>query len=105
MQKTKIFHSVFFQFKDSSDSVCDAFVGDCRKYLSIQPGVLSFNAGRIVEEHRREVNMTDFHVSIHIIFESKKRHDDYQSCDDHNVFVGKNKDNWGTVRVYDAYIQ
>lgn len=105
MRKSKLFHSVFFQLKDSSDSACEAFIKDCRTYLSGQNGVLSFHAARIVEEHQREVNMRDFHVSIHIIFESKQHHDDYQGCDDHNVFVDRNKDNWGTVRVYDAYIQ
>jgi len=105
MQKTQLFHSVFFQLKDSSESATEAFINDCRTYLKDQPGILSFHTGRIVEEHQRDVNMRDFHVSLHIIFESRQHHDDYQSSEKHNIFVGRNKNNWGTVRVYDAYIQ
>lgn len=105
MKKQNIFHSVFFELKDSSEAAVENFLAECRTYLKEQPGILSFHLGRMVEEHVREVNMRDFHVSLHIIFESKKHHDDYQSSEKHNIFVDRNSGNWGTVRVYDSYIQ
>ena len=105
MRKAQLFHSVFFQLKDSSESATAAFLDDCRTYLSCLPGILLFRTGQIVEEHKREVNMRDFHISLHIVFENKKYHDAYQTAEKHNVFVDRNKDNWGTVRVYDTYIQ
>jgi len=105
MQKTQLFHSVFFQLKDSSESAIEAFINDCRTYLRDHPGILSFHIGRIVEDYQRDVSMRDFHVSLHIIFENKQSHDNYQISNKHTIFVERNKDSWSKVRDYDVYIQ
>lgn len=104
MQDGKLFHTVFFELKDSSEAAVGAFIEDCKTYLAPNPGILSFSVGRRVEDHLRDVNVLDFHVSLHILFESKKHHDNYQLAADHNTFVERNKDNWAAVRVYDSYV-
>lgn len=104
MSIAHLFHTVFFELKDSSDSAVKVFIEDCNTYLSREPGILSFSVGRRVEDHIRDVNVMDFHMSLHILFDSKPHHDDYQISADHNTFVERNKDNWAAVRVYDSYV-
>ncbi len=99
----KLFHTVFFQLKESSEKKVAEFVEDCKTYLSSHPGLLSIHVGRRAEEHERDVNMTDYHVSIHLIFGDKKSHDQYQTAEKHNEFVEKNRDNWAEVKVYDSW--
>ena len=103
MREVNLFHTVFFELNDSSEPAIVAFIEDCNAYLAGSPGILSFSVGRRVEDHLRDVNVLDFHVSLHILFESKSHHDDYQLSADHNTFVSRNKDRWAAVRVYDSY--
>jgi hypothetical protein len=50
----------------------------------------------------RGVNVQDFHVGLHVAFESRKTHDDYQVSENHLKFLAENKDNWAQVRVFDC---
>ena len=98
-------HNVFITLKDPSDAAIEKLIQDSYTYLKSLPGITQFFAGRLVEDHKRDVNMRDFHVGLHAVFSSKEYHDKYQVSENHNVFVERNKDNWTQVRVCDTYIQ
>lgn len=97
-------HNVYFLLKDQSDVAVQAFMNDCVQYLSSQAGIVSFACGALETELNREVNDRDFDVSLHIIFESRAAHDAYQTHEQHNIFVERNKDNWAAVRVFDTRV-
>ena len=69
------------------------------------PDVVFFAAGELVESHKRDVNIRDWDVSLHIVFKSKDYHDKYQKAPDHYKFIDENKDNWKSVRVFDSFIK
>ena len=81
------FHNVYFSLQDSSQEKLDALVNDCQKYLSVQDGIVSFACGVREPALDREVNDSDFDVSLHILFESRAAHDAYQADEQHHVFI------------------
>lgn len=105
MKEKKLVHNVFFTLKDPSDKEVERLIEECYKYLKDLPGIIYFSAGRLVAEHDREVNVTDFHVGLHVVFENKDHHDQYQVSEKHNIFLERNKDNWLEVLVYDTYVR
>jgi hypothetical protein len=97
-------HDVFFTLKDRSPGAREALVQACQKYLSGHPGTVFFAAGRRDEAKRRDVNDTDFDVSLHVYFESDAAHEAYQKDSRHLEFIEKMKGNWETVRVFDSWV-
>lgn len=95
-------HIVFFTLKDSSPQACEKLVAACNKYLNDHPGTVHYSAGTRAEQYQREVNDADFHVALHVIFDSTDAHDAYQVADRHKQFIEENKDNWAKVRVFDS---
>jgi hypothetical protein len=95
-------HIVYFTLKDSSPEAIEKMVDACRKYLSDHPGTVHFSAGTRAKEYQRPVNDQEFHVGLHVIFESREAHDAYQVAPRHNQFIEENKPNWAKVRVFDA---
>ncbi len=95
-------HMVYFTLKDPSPAAQDKLIADCQKYLKTATGILYFAAGPRVADLTRPVNVTDFHVGLHIIFESRKAHDDYQVSETHLRFIAENKETWSQVRVFDC---
>ena len=53
----KLMHNVFFALKDKSPEAVKALVDACKKYLTIQPGIVSFAAGGREPGLTREVNV------------------------------------------------
>ena len=100
-----LIHDVYFALNEDSDAARSKLVQDCYKYLSNHPGVVFFAAGEVVESHQRDVNVRDWQVSLHIVFESKDYHDQYQKAPDHYKFIEENQDNWKSVRVFDSCIK
>lgn len=100
----RLAHNVFFQLKDASDAKVAELVGACKKYLNVQPGIVFFAAGRLCAELDREVNDRDWHVGLHLVFDSKESHDAYQDDPTHNRFIDECKGNWAAVRVFDSYV-
>lgn len=100
----RLAHMVYFTLKEPTAANIDALVAACRKYLCVQPGIVFFGAGTLVPELDRPVNDRDWHVGLHVVFESKQHHDDYQVDPAHQQFLAENKPNWARVRVFDAYI-
>ncbi|MHC5096183.1 MAG: Dabb family protein [Planctomycetota bacterium] len=97
-------HNVYFTLKDSSQEQVDTLVAECHRYLKDHPGVVFFAAGTVSPEHDRPVNVRDFDVSLHVIFDSVAAQDAYQMAADHLTFIERNKGNWKQVRVFDSLV-
>lgn len=100
----RLTHNVFFRLKDPTPANVEALVAACRKYLNVQPGIVFFAAGPICKELAREVNDQNWDVGLHIVFDSKESHDNYQDDPTHVKFVDENKPTWAGVRVFDSYV-
>jgi len=98
----KLVHDVYFTLKDSSAESKAKLVAACKKYLAKHPGILFFAAGTLATELKREVNVLDWDVGLHIVFDSKANHDKYQEAATHLQFITENKEGWKKVRVFDT---
>jgi hypothetical protein len=98
-------HDVYFTLKDRSPAAVDALVAACKKYLTVQPGIVFFCCGKLEPELAREVNVRDFDVALHVVFTDRAAHDAYQSDDMHNRFIAEMKPNWAQVRVFDSLVE
>lgn len=95
-------HMVYFTLKDNSQPAIDGMIADCKHFLANHPGTVLFAAGTVVPDLTRDVNDRDFDVALHVVFESREAHDQYQVHERHIAFIEKNKANWAKVRVFDA---
>lgn len=100
----RLAHNVFFKLKDPTPANVDALVAACHKYLNVQPGIVFFAAGKLCAELTRPVNDLDWHVGLHLVFDSKASHDSYQDDPTHQRFIDENKPTWDKVRVFDSYV-
>jgi Stress responsive A/B Barrel Domain len=98
-------HNVFFTLKDRSPAAADALVAACKKYLTVQPGIVSFACGKLEPGLAREVNDRDFDVALHILFTDRAAHDAYQADPSHERFVAEQKPGWSKVRVFDSLVE
>lgn len=98
-------HNVFFELHDSSPEHIAAFVADCKKYLSGHDGLIFFATGGLAEGYERPVNVRDFHVALHTIFDSRAAHDAYQVAPRHLEFIESRKADWKSVRVFDSEVE
>ncbi len=98
-------HNVYFTLKDKSETARKALVAACQKYLTGHPGTLFFACGTLAEELDRPVNVRDFDVALHVVFESKAAHDAYQEAPRHVQFVEEQKPGWEKVRVFDSIVE
>ena len=95
-------HIVYFTLKEPSAESIQNLVDACQQHLSGHPGTVYFSVGRLVEDLARPVNDRDFHVALHVIFDDRKAHDDYQTSPRHLQFIEENKESWQQVRVFDS---
>ncbi len=95
-------HNVYFSLNVATEEAIAALIADCKTYLAVQSGIVSFVCGVRETELNRPVNDRDFDVSLHIVFDSKAAHDAYQGAPLHNEFVARQKENWKAVRVFDT---
>jgi hypothetical protein len=97
-----LIHSVYFTLHDNSAEAKQRLVEACRKLLSDHPGTVFFAAGVLAEGLNRPVNDRDFDVALHVAFENRQFHDQYQEAPQHRQFIEENQANWKSVRVFDA---
>jgi hypothetical protein len=97
-----IVHDVYFSLKDNSAKAKEKLIAACKKHLTKHQGEVFFAVGTLAEELNRPVNDRDFDVALHIVFQDKKAHDQYQDHARHKQFIDENKDNWKKVRVFDT---
>ena len=100
-----IAHMVYFQLKDNSSSERDKLVAACKKYLDGHEGTVYFSVGTLAEDFKRDVNVRDWDVALHLVFKNKAAHDKYQDHPRHTQFIEENKANWKQVRVFDAVVK
>ena len=98
-------HMVYFQLKDASAAERDKLVAACKKYLDGHEGTVYFSAGTLAEDFKREVNVRDWDVALHLVFKDRAAHDRYQEHPRHLQFIEENKANWKQVRVFDAVVK
>jgi hypothetical protein len=101
----KLAHNVFFTLRDNSPAKVQALLDACRKYLTVQPGIVFFVCGKLEPELAREVNDRGFDVGLHIVFTDRASHDIYQDDAQHQRFIAENKANWKQVRVFDTLVE
>lgn len=97
-------HMVYFTLKDNSPAKIDANIASAKKHLDGHPGIVHFSVGKVAPDLAREVNQRDFDVALHIVFESRQAHDDYQAHPRHGEYIKECKENWARVRVFDANV-
>jgi hypothetical protein len=95
-------HNVYFSLIDASEGARRRLVEACRKYLPGHEGIVFFACGTLADDLRREVNVVDFDVALHIIFRDQAAHDVYQESAPHHQFIEENRANWKQVRVFDS---
>jgi hypothetical protein len=100
----RVVHNVYFTLIDPSKPAVDKLLADCRKYLTGQPGILYFAVGELAADLDRPVNDRDWHVSLHLIFDTPEHQLAYQDDPTHHQFIDQNKSNWANVRVFDSLI-
>jgi hypothetical protein len=103
-QTGKLAHMVYFTLNDSTPAARQHLEAACHKYLDGHPGTVFFAAGTLVPDLTRPVNDLAFDVALHVVFESRKAHDAYQTHPRHIQFIEENKPTWKTVRVFDSYV-
>ncbi|QDU94695.1 Dabb family protein [Lignipirellula cremea] len=104
LSSARLAHNVFFTLKDSSPEAIDCLVAACHQHLNDHPGTVFFAAGTLVSDLDRPVNVRDFHVALHVVFENRAAHDVYQTAERHLQFIAENKDSWAAVKVFDSYV-
>lgn len=97
-------HMVFFSLKDRSDAACERFVQSCHRFLAGHKGVTYFSVGVIAKDIEESVNVRDFDVALHLVFQDKAAADVYQESDRHQQFIEANRDQFEKVRVFDSYL-
>jgi len=97
-----LMHNVFFTLRDKSPTAIEKLVESCKKYLTVQPGIVVFSVGPRDPDLTRDVNVQDWEVGLHILFKDRASHDAYQDDAEHVKFVEENKAGWAKVRVFDS---
>jgi hypothetical protein len=98
-------HHVYFKLVDASARAREKLLADCERYLAPHKGIVFFAVGTLAEELARPVNVRDWDVALHIVFENQAAHDAYQVTPEHEAFIAANKENWAAVRVFDSVVR
>lgn len=98
-------HNVFFLLKDRSPEARARLVQACRDLLTGHPGTVSFACGVLAEEFNRPVNVRDWDVALHLVFNDKSAHDAYQEHPRHHQFVQEQSPGWVKAMVFDSYVE
>jgi hypothetical protein len=104
-----IHHDIYITLKDKSPGAVQRQLELGKKYLTNHPGELSFYATVLAHNLTRHkqvsylTNEDGFDVAFHMVFSSRRAHDEYQVCDAHvNHFIPKSNPNWVKIRVFDS---
>jgi hypothetical protein len=98
-------HIVFFSLAQPNDENRAKLVEGCKKYLDKHDGVVYFGVGVNAPEYNREVNDRDYDVALHLVFETAKHQDAYQTHPRHVKFVEECQGLWDKVRVFDSRLK
>jgi hypothetical protein len=104
-RQSRLAHMVYFALTDKSPASVERQLAACRKYLTDHPGTVLFALGTRTPDLSREVNDQEFDVGLHVVFESRAAHDQYQVHPRHLQFISESKPFWSKVRVFDADVE
>ena len=94
-------HLVYFWLKDGTDDAARAkLAGDCTSLLSRIPGVRHLWAGRPAMTPREVVD-NSYDVGLCVVYDDAKGHDVYQEHELHKEFLGRHKQHFKRVQIYD----
>ena len=105
MPQPLLSHNVFFTLIDKSPAAVRKLVDACKKYLTVQAGIVYFACGTLEPELARDVNDRNFDVGVHLMFRDRAAHDAYQIDALHQRFIAENKSNWKQARVFDTLVE
>ena len=95
-------HCVFFACKAGTPAAeIDAQVADARAILARIPTVREIESGQRDETVNRDVSVTDYEIGLVVFFDDKPGYDVYSDHPLHLEYIGKHKDKWTGVRVFD----
>ncbi len=97
-------HIVFFDLTDNSPAAQQTLIDSANKHLSGHEGTVYFSVAKLAPEFARPVNDQAFSVALHVVFDCKASHDQYQEHPRHHEFIAACKPNWKRVRVFDSYV-
>jgi len=100
--QTPAVHDVFFTLEDGSPEACEALAQACSALNGI-PGVLHVTAGIRDESQQGGANRQDFHVGLHVEFDSPEAYEGYGPHPTHQGLVETFKGNWKAVEVFDYF--
>jgi hypothetical protein len=100
----RLIHNVYFTLTDRSDTAIASLIAACNKYLTKQPGIQFFAAGKLAKDLNREVNDLNWDVALHLVFATPEHQAAYQTDAMHQQFIAENKANWAKVRVFDSLV-
>ena len=100
-----IAHNVFFTLKDQTEANTEKLIAACKTYLADHPGVVFFAAGGLAKECDRPVNVCDWDVALHVIFDTMANQDLYQVAPMHLQFIAENRELWASVKVFDSVVE
>ena len=103
--RTPVAHMVYFSLHDASAAARARLIASAHELLSGHDGVLHFSVGTLAEGLERPVNVRDFEISLHVVFEHMAAHDRYQTHPRHLRFMAENRSNWKAVRVFDSNVE
>ena len=98
-------HNVFFTLKDRTEAARSALIAACKTHLTGHPGVVFFGCGTLAQELDRPVNIRDWDVALHIVFDTIENQNVYQDAPRHHQFVNENREGWELVRVFDSVVE
>ena len=104
MSDKQVAHMVFFTLTDGSEEAIQKLINACDSYLTGHDGTVYYSAGTRGSEFVREVNNQTYHVGLHVVFESKAAHDQYQTHERHLAFIAENNDYSASVEIIDTYV-
>jgi hypothetical protein len=96
----RVAHDVFFVLEDASTENCAALVAACER-LRVIPGVVRVTAGVRDQTQARDVNRQDFHVGLHVEFESAAAYDAYLPHPVHQELLDAFREGFQAVEVFD----
>lgn len=100
-----LIHNVYFTLQENTPANREKLLAQCRKYLVGHEGLAHFTCGTVVPDLDREVNVRDWDVGLHMVFENRAAHDRYQTSPEHRQFIEESRALWKQVRVFDTYGQ
>jgi hypothetical protein len=104
-QSAPLAHIVFFTLAEAKDANRAKLVEGCKKYLDKHEGCVYFGVGVNAPQYAREVNDRDYDVALHLVFETARHQDAYQTHARHVKFVEECKRLWKKVRVFDSTLK